>query len=439
MVYLSRFTRKHILFSLFFILLFSSATQAVTSNHDEITFAEAAKYTVKIRTQITFPFYDDVKSSSIGTGFLINRDKGLILTNAHVVGRSRSKINIMFKGHDYYKAKKLYVDPILDLAIIQYPTKHIPKEAKEAKLKCDSSTISGLTVGAYGHPWNLSFTATRGIISGQPYLSYADWIQTDAPINSGNSGGPLINLNTGKVVGISSAMLSKGETEGLNFALPIEYACKVVDLYNAGKNPSPMNLGVSFFERKGTKPLKVAKVINAKISALKSGDIILGVDGVKMKMMNPFHLLHALRGRTGKVKINILREDKELVISLNVEHIPNVLNRKGIYFSGMIITPNKFDDKSNGVYNNAWVVNFVDSGSTAETELIESWDYLLKIDNKPLGKFNDVFKYIKSKRSKGEDITLMVRRVSSGMRKNNDYHEFSFPVEDEKVIKVQSN
>lgn len=434
MQYLSRFTDSIVYFVFLLLLLATSISYAA---NDEKTFAEAAKYTVKIRTQINYPFYQDGKGSSIGTGFLISREKGLILTNAHVVGRSRSKIKVMFKNEDYFSAKKMYVDPVLDLAIIKYPIKHIPKTAKEAKLKCDTSTVSGLTVGAFGHPWNLSFTATRGIISGQPYLGYADWIQTDAPINSGNSGGPLISLNSGKVVGISSAMLSKGETEGLNFALPIEYACKVIKLFNAGKDPSPMDIGVSFYERKGIKPLKVAKVINSKISDLQSGDIIKGVDGIKMKMMNPYHLMHALRGRSGKVTLNILRENNEQDVSLTIKPLLNALDEKGIYFSGMIVTPNGFIDKASSSLEDAWIVNFVDSGSTAETESVAAWDMLLKLDNMPLGSFDDVYKYIKDKRVSGEDITLMVRRSSAGMHKNHDYYEFSFAVEDEKVITVQ--
>jgi len=434
MQYLTRFTNITVYFV--FLLLLLTATSSYASS-DEKTFAEAAKYTVKIRTQINYPFYQDGKGSSIGTGFLISREKGLILTNAHVVGRSKSKIKVMFKNEDYFSAKKMYVDPILDLAIIQYPVENIPKEAKEAKLKCDTSTVSGLTVGAFGHPWNLSFTATRGIISGQPYLGYADWIQTDAPINSGNSGGPLISLNSGKVVGISSATLSKGETEGLNFALPIEYACKVINLFNAGKDPSPMDIGVSFYERKGLKPLKVAKVLNSKLSDLKSGDVIQGVGGKKIKMMNPFHLMHALRGRSGKVTLNILRDDKEQDVSLTITPLPNTLNEKGIYFSGMIMTPNRMMDKTSSSFKDAWIVDFVDSGSTAESERVAGWDLLLKLDNKPLGSFDDVYKYIKHKRESGEDITLMIRRGSDGMRKNNDYYEFSFAVEDEKVITVQ--
>ena len=437
MMYLSRFTDLTHQFLLFFFLLVAADAGAATANKDEVTFAEAAKYTVKILTRINYPFIEDSKLSSIGTGFLINREKGLILTNAHVVGRSRSQIKVMFKDKDYYKVKKLYVDPVLDLAIVQFPTKHIPKFAKEAKLDCDSSSNSGIPVGAYGHPWSLSFTATRGIISGTPYIGYADWIQTDAPINSGNSGGPLIGLKSGKVIGINSATLSKKETEGLNFALPIHYACKVIDLYNAGKNPSPVNLGVIFFETQDNKPLKVAEVVNSQLSELQFGDIIKGVKGELIEIKNPFHLMHALRGRTGTVKLIVLRNGQEKEINLSIKHMPNTLKRKGIYFSGMIMVPNHYPDSTLSGVGKAWLVHFVDSGSSAETESIEEWDLLLKMDNKPIGKFNDVFEHIKNKHTKDEEVTFVYKRLSAGNRKMTDFYEVSLPVEDEKIITVQ--
>ena len=437
MIYLSRFTVFHFLASLIFFIIISQVTHAESTNKDESTFAEAAKYTVKILTRINYPFIEDSKLSSIGTGFLINRKKGLILTNAHVVGRSHSIIKAMFKDEDYQEVKKLYVDPVLDLAIIQYPKNNIPKSAIEAKLDCDSTSNSGVSVGAYGHPWSLSFTATRGIISGTPYLGYADWIQTDAPINSGNSGGPLIGLKSGKVVGINSATLSKKETEGLNFALPIRYACKVVGLFKAGENPSPLDLGVVFFETKESKPLKVAEVVNKNISDLHVGDIIKGVDGEVSEIKNPFHLMHILRGRNGDITLNVLRKGKEKDVALKTKHMPNMLKRKGIYFSGMIIAPNNFKDRSLTSFGHAWMVHFVDGGSMAETESIKEWDLLIKIDNKPLGSFDDVFSYLRKKQKENEDIKLIFRRLSDGSRKMNDYHEVSLVVEDEKLIKVQ--
>ena len=143
---------------------------------------------------------EDSKETSNGAGFLIDRNRGWILTNAHVVSYSPSIHKIAFHNHDYISAQKIYVDPNLDLAILQVPSSEIPKTAHEAKLDCNSNVSTGHPVGAFGHPWGYSFTGTRGIISG---IDDVEMLQTDAPINPGNSGGPLFNED-GDVIGINS-------------------------------------------------------------------------------------------------------------------------------------------------------------------------------------------------------------------------------------------
>ena len=435
--HLCRYNVQYIALGWFYLLLGLQAVSSAPINQDERTFSEAEKYTVKIRTRINYPFIEDSKMSSIGTGFVINRTEGIVLTNAHVIGRSRSQLKVKFKNNEYISAKKLYVDPVLDLAIIKLATKDMPKSAREAKMDCDTSMKSGVPVGAYGHPWNLSFTATRGIISGKPYLGDADWIQTDAPINSGNSGGPLIGLKTGNVVGISSATLSKKETEGLNFALPIRYACKIVDILLKGGDPSPADLGMIFFEVKDNKPLKVAEIYNANASEFKAGDIITGIVGETLKVKNPYHLYHYLRGKSGKVKLNILRDNKKEQVSLKINKYPNMLNRKGIYFSGLIFAPNHYSDNEVSGAKNSWLVHFVDSGSSAETERVAEWDLVYKIDNKPVGSFNEVYAYLKEKAVNNQETALMIKRMSSGKYKLNNYHEIKLLVEDEKIIQIK--
>ena len=401
---------------------------------DENTFLNAKKYTVKILTRINYPFIEDKKMSAIGTGFLIDKERGLILTNAHVVGHSRSQVEVMFYGKTYHKATKLYVDPVLDLAIIKIPTNYISNDNKEASLDCDAKVYSGLPVGAYGHPWDLSFTSTRGIISGTPYIGYADWIQTDAPINSGNSGGPLIGLRSGKVIGISSASLASDKTEGLNFALPIKYACKVIALLKAGVDPSPPNLGVEFFETEDSKPLKVAEVFDENISNLKAGDIVKGIDGKDVAIKNPFNLIHYLRGANKKITLNVIRNSENINVDIKIVKREQILKRKGLYFSGMLIAPNKYSDRAKSGVSSAWLVHFIDSGSTAESKKIREWDMVLKIDGKPIGDFEDVYNYVKGKHLGNKKIILMLRRLSSGSHKLNDYHEVELSVKDEKII-----
>jgi len=128
----------------------------------------------------------------LGSGFIVSAD-GIILTNAHVVGRSPSRVEVALYGQDFSEATKIYVDPYLDFAIIRVPQGVDTSGIEEPRLECDRIPSVGHPVGAFGHPWRLQFTGTRGIISGVTARFRTELLQTDAPINQGNSGGPLIS------------------------------------------------------------------------------------------------------------------------------------------------------------------------------------------------------------------------------------------------------
>ena len=162
------------------IIIFFLINPQVTYADDERIFAEALNYTVEIRTGIVIPFLEDKKDTFNGSGFLIDRKRGWILTNAHVASFSPSIHKVAFYNQDYRDAKKIYVDPHIDLAILQVPVSEIPEAAREPQLDCDSKVSTGHPVGAFGHPWGYSFTGTRGIISG---IADDGMLQTDAPIN----------------------------------------------------------------------------------------------------------------------------------------------------------------------------------------------------------------------------------------------------------------
>ena len=130
---------KLILTTLIFILSISKFSYA-----SEDVLEDANLYTVKFRTSVDRPFRED-KNAGLrkGSGFLINKDKGLILTNAHITARSKSKVRVAFKNYGFSPVKQVYVDPRIDIAIVQIDPKLIPKEAKEAKLKCDGEQTMG--------------------------------------------------------------------------------------------------------------------------------------------------------------------------------------------------------------------------------------------------------------------------------------------------------
>ena len=145
----------------FFLILLNNARADILET--------ANKYTVKIKSSIEFPFYDDDAGTGKGAGFLIDKEKGWIFTNAHVSGRGNARVYVAFKDKKYQKAKIFYVDPILDIAVLKIDPERIYEENINADLHCISNNLNGIEVAAYGHPQGLSYSASRGIISQKRY------------------------------------------------------------------------------------------------------------------------------------------------------------------------------------------------------------------------------------------------------------------------------
>ena len=345
------------------IITFSKVSYA-----SEDVLEDANLYTVKFRTSIDRPFRED-KNAGLrkGSGFLVNKDKGLILTNAHVTGRSKSKVRVAFKNYGFSPVKQVYVDPRIDIAIVQIDPKLIPKEAKEAKLKCDGKVPSGTSVSAFGHPKDLSFSASRGIVSKYRFLYGKDVIQTDTAINKGNSGGPLIDMNTGLVIGVNKSSFTK--STGLSFAVPSKNVCIILDLFNEGKNPSPINLPIRFAEdREAEDYLKVSSFYY-KGKNIEIGSSLIAVDNIKIK--TPSELDFFLRGKIGEAKLTFINNgsNKNYTITINPEE--KMLDRKYLYLSGAIISRDPrtmYDEKEK-----PFLIHSVVDGT--EAELAGLWQH----------------------------------------------------------------
>ncbi len=234
------------------VLLFAVAASAQTLPPEDANaaaqrlFAEATQYTVRVRVAVETPFIGDGRGTSSGSGFLIDRNRGWIFTNAHVAKRSPARVEIAFKDRPFVTARRHYVDPHHDLAVVEIDTGDVPAEARVAELGCEDPLPPGRSVGAFGHPWGLNFTATRGILSGVRFRFGFEYVQTDAALNPGNSGGPLIDLTTGRVLAVNAATMSRQISEGINFAVPIRHVCRVLGFLLNGRDPSPPQIPLLF-------------------------------------------------------------------------------------------------------------------------------------------------------------------------------------------------
>jgi S1-C subfamily serine protease len=190
-------------------------------------------------------FYQPVASQSLGSGFLI-ADEGFILTNFHVVSGS-SKIQVTLSDQSQYYATALDTDRSDDLALIKI---NLKKKTPVLKLGDSDRIQVGQKVLAIGNPFGLEGTLTVGVVSsigrsidGENEQRLEGMIQTDAAINGGNSGGPLLDSN-GSVVGINTAILGRTNI-GIGFALPINRAKALLDDYKAGRVTERPKVGIT--------------------------------------------------------------------------------------------------------------------------------------------------------------------------------------------------
>ena len=395
------------------LLLAATAPRAAGADLSEDIFKGALRYTVQVRTTLPVPFDGDRKGSSLGAGFVVDSGRGWIMTNAHVVGRSPSRVEIAFHGQEFSEATKVYVDPFLDVAIVRVADRVETKGIAEPPLDCNSMPPVGHAVGAFGHPWRLQFTGTRGIISGVTARYRTELLQTDAPINQGNSGGPLISLDSGRIVGINTAGIRGAQNT--NFAVAIKFACRILELLQQGNDPSPPDLQLVYFrDVDNRKQLKVARSY-AGDGTLKllPGDVIRQVVGVDGAIENETQLLHALRGRLANSSLKVLREGQETIVSGAKLPMGRVLETRGVYASGVLFGPITIRDALE-IGARGLMVHHVEPGSIGEAQEIEKSDLLEAVDGVAVLGVEELHTRLSEARSRGRRVTLTLKRLAGG-------------------------
>ena len=417
------------------ILLLILNPNFLLANELEKILNDANKYTVKIYNSTDTPFIEDSYSPSAGSGFLIDKTNGLIVTNAHVASYSPSLNRVNFKYSDPIKSKQVYIDPEIDLAFLQIDPKDIPKTAIEAKLQCKNDYKQGSGVVAFGHPAGKDFTITRGIISAVRYeTDFFEAIQTDAAINRGNSGGPLINISTGEIIGISSFGVE--ENQGLNFALPSYSVCKIIELFKNKKDPSPLDLKVIFSNNKEQgKFLKISEIIKTENNPLRVGDEIIEIDGKKVE--NPTQLSNETRGKIN-ITLKLIRENKTIELKLSPKPKGSVTERVGLIFSNVIIgekgssTNLDINQRMNNPQGNLVVQNLRSGPASGK---LRKFDVIQFIDGKEFKTIQSLHDYLKDKK----EIEIFFRRPSLNEERKINFTDYfdKIEVKEIKILKFE--
>lgn len=235
----------------------------------------------------------------LGTGVIVSED-GYILTNQHLARNANTRLIVNLEDGETVQGKVIWCDENIDLAIVKIDKKNLTC----AKIGNSDDVKIGEEVLAIGNPLGVEFqrTITKGIISGvNRTLKFEedgntvlmeDLIQTDASINTGNSGGPLINLS-GEVIGINTVKITSAE--GMGFAVPIDIVLPILKKIEAGKSFKEAKLGAFVYDKEIIKYVKsnknverglyvtdVSKLGAAEKAGIKKGDILISVDGVEL-------------------------------------------------------------------------------------------------------------------------------------------------------------
>ena len=274
-------------------------------------------------------------SQSLGSGVIVDAEKGYVLTNNHVIARA-DEIAVGLKDGRSFEAKVIGTDPDTDLAVIQ-----ISAENLTALRLADTDKLQvGDFVVAVGNPFGLGQTVTSGIVSalgrtGLRGLEYQNFIQTDASINPGNSGGALINLR-GELVGINSAIFTpSGGNVGIGFAIPSSMARHVMDQLIQFGEVRRGTLGIfvqdltaelaGAFAVDAGQGVLVAEVVvgsTAEEAGLQPGDVIVRMANRTINSAQDFHNAEGRLGLGETLQLEFQREGKIHIIPLVIQSVP---------------------------------------------------------------------------------------------------------------------
>ena len=372
-----------------------------------------------------------------GTGFFISAD-GYIVTNNHIVERS-TKVSVFTAAGEEFPAKVVGTDPLTDIALIKVEIKNAPF----AELGDSAAVKVGEWVLAVGNPLGMEHTVTAGIVSAkgrQLFLgdasSYEDFIQTDAAINRGNSGGPLVNMR-GEVIGINSNILtggSSGGNIGIGFAIPSAMAKKVViQLKEKGKVVRG-RLGISIaadINQDTQKSLNLKSLKGALVNSIEPGlpadkagltryDVIIGINGQPVENRNDLRIKIADLQPGTKIEIKFIRDGKEMTSTATIVELATETQTKpaaektgasvGLTLEALTpATARRYGFQT----NRGLLITDVAAGSPAERRNLSPGDIIIEANRQKVESLDQWDKVLKGLKP-GDPLMLLIRREADG-------------------------
>jgi serine protease Do len=375
--------------------------------------------------------------TALGSGFIID-PAGYVVTNNHVVGNA-DKVEVIFQDDSKHTAKIVGKDAKTDLALLKIDA---PKPLPFVKFGDSDKARVGDWVFAVGNPFGLGGTVTKGIISARGRQAedgnYIDFLQVDASINRGNSGGPTFDLD-GDVIGINTAIYSpNGGSVGIGFAIPANAAKVVLDQLRSTGHVDRGFLGVQIQEvttdiasSMGLDPNHPTGALVAQVNddspaakaGIKVGDVIEKFDGKNVERMRDLPRIVAETGIGKKVEVVVLRDGKSLTLNASVGQMDDTKvasnnNDEGDHSNrmaslGLSLAPLNADARKrlaipksvDGV-----LISRVRDGSPAADRGIQAGDIIVKVNGQNVGKPEEVIEQVKAVKPDSKSILLLLNR-----------------------------
>lgn len=380
-----------------------------------------------------------VPVAGLGSGFFLD-EKGHILTNDHVV-QGMEKIRVVMADKQSFPAKVVGSDAKSDIAVIQIEGR-IPKNLPVARLGNSDALRAGNLVLAFGAPFGLTQTVTHGIISATGrsdvgIADFEDFLQTDAPVNPGNSGGPLVNMR-GEVIGIDTAIATSiGQSAGVGFAIPINMAKDILPTLLQGKKVVRGMLGVGVqdltpslereFNLSSTRGALVSQVSPGspgEKAGIRPGDVIVEFAGKPVPDSTRLREMVARHAPGSQEDVTLIRDGKRQMVLARLGELPSTqalaqaqaaptataLGKFGI--NGTTLTPDmksQYDIKAKkGV-----VITDVDPASPAGMAGLRPGDLITEVDRKKVDGVGQANQLIAKSRDPNQVLLLVNHQGSA--------------------------
>jgi serine protease Do len=373
-----------------------------------------------------FPSSRTYTRQSLGSGVLID-PKGYIITNEHVI-LPASKIKVVLADGGEFEGKLIGSDSKFDLAVIRIEGNENFPAVNTGK---SSDLMIGETVIAIGNPFGLSHTVTTGVVSAlnrsistEEKRIYNDFIQTDASINPGNSGGPLLNI-LGELIGINTAIYQKAE--GIGFAIPIDKARRVIDnlirygyVHQAwlGINVQEITAQLAgYFQlprKEGVIINRVIKKSPAEAARLQRGDIIIEIDGKKIKSRRDYEATVSGFIAGDDIKFVVMRNGMLEDINIRAGELPDNFVWEWLGLNVEEITPEIIDKFALHIDKGVMITDILEN-SPAQNTGLKPGDVIRQINDRIIQDKKD-FKIAVHTAAQREQETIILRIIRGSYR-----------------------